>query len=457
MGLGHYFTNPVVAAAFRQYTALKKYNLLAILEKLDRSQCLSPQELQALRLEPLRNLLRTAQEKSPFWKKRFKNIGLESGDIDTLESLDKIPVMTKRDIIEYRDEIVINSVNRDSLFENKSGGTTGSPLSYYLDQHKFDVADAATYRHNLWAGFKIGMKIALIWGAQRDIPQEKSWKARLKEKLWGQQIVLNCANISESSLQKFIADWKSFKPDILIGYAGGLNLFARYLNDSGIKINPPRAIIATAETLTAEMHRTVEAALNSKIYERYGCREVSVIASECEAHDGMHINAENLFLNYIPVGCDENGHKLERILITDLQNLVFPFINYQIGDIVVRRAEHNVCSCGRGLPKIQSVQGRVSDFIRTADGRLISGSGLTISLLSRARGILKTQMIQKSLENIKVRIVKDDNFDDKSIEVLKRELHGLLGDSMRLDFEFPEKIEREISGKYRLVISELTD
>ena len=455
----HYFKNPLVYNAYKLHTRLKHYDLLEILQKLDKSQYLSPQELHQLRLTRLRELIKIAYSKSPFWKNRFDSIGLTTGDIDRLESLEDFPILTKQDVINQRDEIVVNHIEREKLFLNKSGGTTGSPLSYYLDQRKFDVVDASTLRHNFWAGSKIGLKSALIWGADRDVIPAKSWKTRLKEKLFGLQIYLNSSDISEKNLQEFIADWKQIHPDILTGYASGLKLFADYLKDNRLEIPAPRAIISSAETLTPSMRETVETVLKARVFERYGCREVSLIASECEAFDGMHVNAENLFLEYVTVGKDEDGNNLDRLLITDLENRVFPFIRYQIGDFVVRKTEQKPCPCGRSLPKIQGIQGRLTDFLRTRDGRYISGPwlGLAINLRSQAQGIMKTQFVQKSFENITLRIVKGNNFDDKSIKALTAELNRILGDSIQIDFEFPDKIDRESSGKYRLVISEITD
>jgi len=128
------------------------------------------------------------------------------------------------------------------------------------------------------------------------------------------------------------------------------------------------------------------------------------------------------------VGKNDDGEKLYKLLITDLENYAFPIIRYQLGDIVTLSDSMKSCDCGRSLPRLKSIAGRFSDFIKLKNGRQISGSGLTISLLSKIKGILKTQIIQNSLENLTLRIVKDDNFDDKSIEQLKTEFATLVGE-----------------------------
>jgi phenylacetate-CoA ligase len=457
MTLNKYFKNQLVKSAYSFLGWLGDSDHLKILESLDKSQFYASEQLRELQLKKLRQLIHTAFKHSLFWKERFTAIGLEKGDIAKLDSLDKIPVLSKRDIIEHRDQILIQGADESCLIENKSGGTTGSPLSYYLDHHKAAVREAATLRHNLWSEYKIGDRLATIWGATGDFEQKKSLKTMVREIFWGKHILLDSTNISEESINDFIVKWKRFRPEILLAYAVSLHFFVKYLKDHAITLSPVRAIISSAEVLTDEAREEVEGYFGARIYERYGCREVSIIASECPQHDGLHVNAENLFLEFEPIDDMRDGRQLAKILLTDLENHVFPFIRYRLGDVALINQNQKPCACGRSLPKIEAVSGRVSEYIKLKNGRYISGTGLTISLLSKAPGILKTQIIQKSLDKIVLRIVKNDDFDDKSISILKEEFGKLTGDSMNIEFEFPDRIRREKSGKYRLVISEVND
>ena len=156
MALKDYFKNQLVKSAYSLLGWLGDSDHLKILESLDKSQFYASEQLRELQLKKLRQLLHKALADSMFWKERFASIGLEAGDIAKLDSLDKIPVLSKRDIIERRDQILIQGADESGLILNKSGGTTGSPLSYYLDHHKAAVREAATLRHNLWSEYRIG-------------------------------------------------------------------------------------------------------------------------------------------------------------------------------------------------------------------------------------------------------------------------------------------------------------
>lgn len=455
MALRDYFKNPLIEAAYAGMYWMKKNNHLKMLKLLDQSQYYSPQRLRELQIKKLRQLILTAFESSPFWKKRFDSIGLERGDIDGLKSPEKIPVLTKRDIIEKRDQILIREGDGSRLIKNRSGGTTGSPLLCYLDSHKAAVRKAATIRHNLWSNFKIGDRQAIIWSAPGDFGKGKSKKTRLRELFWGRHVLLDAANISQVTMADFADRWRKFKPEVILAYAGALDIFVDFLISHSIQIPGIRTIITSAEVLTDRARVKIENYFGVKVFDRYGCREVSLIGSECDGHDGLHVNAENLWLEFEPIQKDKEGRQAARVLITDLENHVFPFIRYRLGDVVIIDDSEKPCPCGRTLPKIISVAGRISEYIRSGDGRYISGTGLTINLLSKAPGILKAQIVQKSLNNILLRIVKNDNFDDNSIRILKKEFGKLVGEKVSLEFEYPERIEREKSGKYRLVISEI--
>src|SRR5262249_4336617 len=128
----------------------------------------------------------------------------------------------------------------------------------------------------------------------------------------------------------------------------------------------PHGIISTAMLLHDWQRSVIEHVFKCSVTNRYGCEEVSLIASECEEHNGLHVNADSVYTE-VPA----NG----KLLVTDLTNRAMPLIRYQIGDVVV--PSNRCCKCGRGLPLIERVEGREADYVVTPGGRLISGISLT--------------------------------------------------------------------------------
>ena len=125
-------------------------------------------------------------------------------------------------------------------------------------------------------------------------------------------------------------------------------------------------------------------------------------------------------------------------------------------DIPVGRAiEQQACPCGRGLPLMDMAAGRVTDFLLTPDGKIISGASLTIFLIANTPGLAQAQLVQEKKGEVTFRIVKNDKFDDESLRFLDREMPKFFGDQVTFTYEFVESIPVEASGKYRFSISKL--
>ena len=185
-------------------------------------------------------------------------------------------------------------------------------------------------------------------------------------------MTLNTALITEDGLRDFHARLKTFRPKVLLGYANSLKLLAQYLKSHGLAAYQPRSIVSTAEVLGPEDRALIEDVFGCRVFNRYGCREVSVIASECAEHAGMHIMAEGLCVEVVRGGRYAPPGEAGAVLITDLLNLAMPLIRYRIGDVAASQA--GPCSCGRGLPRLEGLQGRVTDFLVARTGALSRAS-----------------------------------------------------------------------------------
>src|SRR5207253_2486684 len=143
-----------------------------------------------------------------------------------------------------------------------------------------------------------------------------------------------------------------------------------------------------AERLWPHDRDDVAAAFGREIFETYGCREFMLMGSECEAHDGLHEQAENLIVEilvaepdggYRPAKPGEQGE----VAVTDLHNLACPFIRYLTGDLAIERGSAP-CPCGRTLRRFGPVEGRVTDTMRDADGNPVEGLVFNILFLNMA-------------------------------------------------------------------------
>ncbi|MEK6238098.1 MAG: hypothetical protein N2C14_25580 [Planctomycetales bacterium] len=419
---------------------------LRYLEEFEHSQYLSGEQVQELQLRRLRTLLEHANQHCPFYQRRFQESGFAPSDIETLGDLSRLPVLEKSEIQTSRDAMVAVNWARGDLIPNRTGGSTGAPLSFFLSRDRKWSRAAATIRHNRWAGWDVGDKVALLWGAPRDAAPNR-FRAKLRNWLIDQQLFLDTANVTEQRMLDFHHSLKKFRPRVLLAYAQAITLFAKFLKSRSLTPYQPESIVTSAEVLEPDDRATVEETFGCKIFNRYGSREVSVLASECDRHDGLHVMSEGLYLEIVrPEGNDQSSGA-GSILVTDLMNLAMPLIRYRIGDM--GEWAKGECGCGRGLPRLSSVSGRVTDFLVGEDRRLVSGVFLATYVAAQRPSLGQVQIHQDQPGQVLYRIRPNGRFDaDAEFSYLTQETRRYLGSNAKVEFEITDELPHESSGKY---------
>jgi phenylacetate-CoA ligase len=239
-------------------------------------------------------------------------------------------------------------------------------------------------------------------------------------------------------------------PDVLVAYASSAHLFATFLEANGLRPDYPRvSIITSAEVLRDDMRGVITRTFGKPVYNRYGSREVGLVAFECEAHRGLHMNTADLHIECLGENVYEQAGEL---IITQLNNYSMPLIRYRIEDMAVLHADP--CACYRQTPMIRQVIGRTTDTIRTRSGDLIHGEYFT-HLFYGLKGIAKFQLVQESLDEFKLFIVRGAGFDPKVIETVRRETLKAVGEGCALTVQEVADIPPARSGKYLFTISKV--
>jgi phenylacetate-CoA ligase len=198
---------------------------------------------------------------------------------------------------------------------------------------------------------------------------------------------------------------------------------------------------------------TIEKAFQCKVFDFYGMAERAVFATECEFHNGKHINmdfsiVEILDQNYQPV----TGGEMGRIVATSLYNYGMPLIRYQTSDITAMLKDE--CQCGRYFQRMENITTKDEDIVTTLDDRYISSSILN-ALTHNFTNIAEHQIIQEDRNNITVKIVRRNGYNNSDTKNLTDGLKMMLGAEMNVKLEFVESIPRTSAGKYRWVISKV--
>ena len=431
------------------WTLKTKSPLVSYWKTLEDSQYLPEDVLLQKQWVKLKELINYVYHYNKYYKYLFNKAGVAPDDIRGPDNVAKLPILTKEDIRSNYNALISEGYEKAKLLRSKTGGSTGTSLEIFRTEECNNLKIACARRSDRWSGWKPGEPIGAVWG---NPPYPKSFKGRLRNWLISPYIYLDTINLNERSVFQFARKWQKVKPTLLFGHSHSLYLLALYVKNLKIDIIVPKAIISTSMMLMPHERKVIESVFGVKVFDRYGCEEVSLIAAECERHEGMHINIEHLFVEFIkPDGNYSKPGEEGEIVVTDLFNRAMPLIRYRVEDVGVPSGKH--CSCGRGLPLMERVVGRVADFLVRKDGGLVAGVSLIERTLTAISGIRQMQIVQETIDDIVVKIVKQPPFSEKSEKKLVYEMKKALGNSVNLRLVFVEKILQEHSGKYNFSIS----
>jgi len=418
-----------------------------------RTQFAPPESIRRRQTEAVRQLATYAAWKLPFWRSRFESAGLRPADVNSLDDLRRLPLLTKTDLRKHLIDLVSPDYRKEDLHEHKTSGSTGVSVVTYSDEVAQEFKRGCTLRSDEWSGWRLGERVAAIWGN----PQIRvDWKGRLRRALLDRDYAyLDTLKMDERTMGDFADALSRTPPSLLFGHAHSLYLFAQFMRAQRPKTNiRPKAIISTCMVLHDFESAAIEAVFQCRVTNRYGCEEVSLIACECEEHNGLHVNADGIYLEVLrPDGApclpDESG----MIVVTDLVNRAMPILRYQVGDMGVLSERR--CPCGRGLPLLEKIEGRIADYVVTPKGELISGISLTENFAVMVPGIAQLQIVQEEVDRFVFRMVKGPDFGPRSLETIGDLVAERFGPGVRHECEFVDHIPQEPSGKYRFCISKV--
>jgi len=416
---------------------------------LRRAQYDPPEVVQARQWDALRHILRHAYETVPFYRRRFVEAGLHPRDVRSFEDFARLPVLTKQDIRENADALLSDRYEKQDLHRKKTSGSTGTALEVFVDDAAQQFKRACVLRADGWSGWRLGERVAMVWGNPDYL--RRGWRGRLRNALLERRTYLDTLKISDEALARFARALVRRPPSLLFGHAHSVYLFAEYVRQAGIPPIRPRGIITSAMVLHAWQRRIIEEVFACPVTNRYGCEEVSLIACECERHQGLHVNADGLYVEVLRDGRPVPAGQQGQVHVTDLANRAMPLLRYQVGDLAV--LSNRRCVCGRGLPLLERIAGRVADFVVTPTGQLISGISLTENFALQVPGVAQFQIVQEAADQFVFRLVRGPGFGAASLERLRELVDATFGREVRYRCEFLDRIAPEASGKYRFCIS----
>lgn len=414
----------------------------------------------------LASLLSTAATQSEYY--RSLKLAQRGGENAT-DWLRRFPTLGRAHIRENFTALVIDSlrgeiISPDSVSRRrydwlvvKTGGTTGEPTTVVHDANARDWGRATRLYALRQCGFPLGTPYFRLWGSEQDLlNQQTSFQQRVMRGLLA-EVPMNAFRAREADLRHHLETMRDH-PEInhLMTYvdaAAGLAMFIREH-----KLQPPqlKKIMACAGTVTAEFRRILEETFGAEVFDKYGSRECSDMACECRCHAGLHVLSPHVFIEIL----DENNQSCPpgqtgRIMVTQLNNISFPMIRYEIGDLGVW-ADASPCACGSPFPRLQSIQGRQDDMLTTEDGTSQSSSFVRHFVgVSLNRQLIRQWQLEQTgkIEFVFRYIPASENGLAENLQKLKESFQLVFGRSAAVEMLRVEEILPTRTGKIRWIIN----
>ena len=412
-----------------------------------KTQWYSENEMRKFQIQKLKKLLTFCCNNVPFYRDITKERNIKIDKIDSLEILKQFPVIDKVLVKNNYDRFLSREIRKIKKIKIKyTSGTTGNVLECRTDAATRSSVWASYQRFYDWIGKKPNDLVIHIKTAHVIDHLITQKIVEITADFLAFKRTFSAYDLSENTLEQIICLFKKHKTPILRGYTQALFDIARIFELRRLSFNL-RAVITTAEPLLDYHRELFRKVFNCEIFDQYGCGEIEAIAYECNHHQGLHITEERVITEV-----DDN----QELIVTDLDNYVFPFIRYKNGDRVV--VSDKKCGCGRTSKVIQKIIGRTSDNVRDINGNPVHW-GLFHQILMESgiaakRNLVKFQVVQKSNNNIVFKFVSEElSSNDKLliIQLVRKALGNISVQVINVD-----EIPIDHTGKYKAVISEIS-
>jgi phenylacetate-CoA ligase len=417
--------------------------------RLGRRRFRTLDEVRAYQIDHIRSLVRDAGIHVPFYRERFRALGLEADDIRTFDDYARIPVLTREDVLANLPDLWSRRYRQRDLLLMGTGGSTGVPMSYYKDVDDLDRSQVVLARSHTWMG-KGRWDLLAFFGSKHEPPGLRGELQRLVRAVTERRLFFDTFAASPDDMREWVRTLWRYRPHYAYGYPSALQHFAAWVQTGGLDLPPFRGVIVSAEILYPHQRAMLEGTFRAPVFDFYGSREVPNIAVTC-VRQRMHQVADWVFTEFVR----DADLPAPRIVVTPLECCSMPLIRYANGDL--GSPVEGDCPCGLPHPLMDVNVARVVDVFVTPEGTRIYGQFFT-HLLYGVAGIKQFQFHQVATDRIRLLLVKDSAFDAATAQKLddvKARIHQQASPLIHVELEYVNDIPRTAMGKHLFTRSDV--
>jgi len=409
---------------------------------------------EALRDRRLRAIVRHAAATVPYYRDFFRAERIEARDIRSVADLDRLPLLDKGTVWQAPERFLSESFSASNALPLITSGSTGKPLTVYHDHESLlaNIAFGERERPVIvrLAGKDVRWKEALLlysgstFGKVLNFYQQATFIPLRPDRIFVSIV---------DPIEKVVAALNQFEPDVVIGYSGYLEMLFRTVAARSIHLHVPRLVIFGGEAMTPAGREFIVERFGVRLTALYNAVEAFKIGFACEAGSDYHLHADLCHVKIV----DRSGRTVPdgekgEVVISNLVNRATILLNYRLGDMASR--SNRQCGCGRTLPLLSELEGRVEDIIRLPRGAFVHPLAVW-GIFKGKPEVLRYQVIQHTMDRFSLRLATaDESGYQRVLPVVVRELRALVGETAAIESNYQHDLAAEGPGKFRAVVSQ---
>ena len=430
--------------------------MFSLAYQLEQSQWLGPEDLLGLQLRQLERVLTHAARTVPFYGQRLQVLaGLRTGAL-TMEEWRKIPILARAELQEAGDAMTSREIPREHrpLTEIKTSGSIGRPISVLGTGITGTFFRALNLRYHTWHRRDFhapAAAIRVLRGEQAEAAAGGKPSNWVPGHASGPMYLFDITQPVSEQLEWLVER----DPVYLLTHSSNLAALVRRSRETGARPRSLRQATTMSEVVDQELRDFCREEWGVDLTDAYSAQEVGMIALQCPDHPHYHVQGESVLVevldaNDAPCAPGQVG----RVVVSDLHNFATPLIRYEIGD----HAEvGDACPCGRGLPVLERILGRVRNMAVLPSGDRFWPLPFLSSEMLEIAPVRQIQLVQTTPDDIDVKLVMPQPMAAADEERLRDYFADRLGHPFRLRFLYVDDIPRSAGGKFEDFVSEIVE
>lgn len=420
-----------------------------------RLQYHSAQAVERVQRRRVAGAISHAYQQVPYYRETMRKLGLRPEDIRTASDLARLPILERAELQRDPEYFLSRDQPIDSYVKLRTSGTSGQPVTIFRDPRMLFREAANGERHRAviakLAGRRLRHRVVrIVTPTSVSLVASDAFRQRsfIRQGVRFVQLYLSLYDPAPRN----VALINDFKPDVIGSYGSYIEALFRHVEQSGCRFHAPRVVAYGADALPGAARRRISQRFGASVLSVYGAIESPSIGFECERHLGHHLNVDIHPVRIVDrQGAEVPTGESGEVIVSNLVSRGTVLLNYRLGDIASKLPVR--CDCGRSLPLLSFLEGRVDDWLRLPSGEMVHPQA-AVKLVAPEEEICQSQIVQHNPERFDVAVVPAQGCDRQGLEErLARRFRERFGPATEVRVAFTESLPRTPGGKVRTVIA----